>query len=149
MPQLFNEHDALTNNIYQVEIDGISLGQFQEVGGISIERSVIEHRATLPGGQEVIRKLPGPVKYGDVTLKRGMTDDSSLYDWIKEVVEGKVDSARRNGSIVEYDTQYSEVARWNFTNAWPQKWEAPSHKANANEIAVESVTLTVESIEAG
>ncbi len=149
MPQLFGEYDVLTSHIYQVEIDGINLGQFQEVSGISIERQVIEHRATLPGGQEVIRKLPGPTKFGDITLSRGMTDDSALYDWIQEVVEGKVDSARRNGSVVEYDTQYSEVSRWNFTNAWPSKWEAPSHKANATEVAVEKLTLTVESIEKG
>lgn len=149
MPQLFGEYDALTSHIYQVEIDGINLGQFQEVSGISIERQVIEHRATLPGGREVIRKLPGPTKFGDISLARGMTDDAALYDWIQEVVEGRVDAARRNGSVVEYDTQYAEVSRWNFTNAWPSKWEAPSHKANATEVAVEKITLTVESIEKG
>lgn len=149
MPQLFADFDALTSHIYQVEIDGITLAQFQEVSGISIERQVIEHRATLPGGAEVIKKEPGPVKYGDITLKRGMTDDDQLYKWIDEVVKGQLDAARRNGSIVQYDTQFGEVNRWNFTNGWPSKWEAPSHKANANEIAVESVTITVEKIEQG
>lgn len=149
MPQLFTDYDALTSHIYQVEIDGITLGQFQEISGISVERQVIEHRATLPGGKEVIKKIPGPVKYGDITLKRGMTENSDLYDWVTEVVEGKVDAARRNGSIVQYDTQFGEVNRWNFTNGWPSKWEAPSHKANANEVAVESMTITVESIKKG
>lgn len=149
MPQVFADFDALTTHIYQVEIDGIGLAQFQEISPITIERQVIEHRATLPGGKEVIKKLPGPVKYGDITLKRAMTENQELYDWITEVVEGKVDAARRNGSIVQYDTQYAEVNRWNFTNAWISKWEAPGHKANANEVAVESVTITVESIEKG
>ena len=149
MPQLFSDYDALTTHIYQIEIDGVGLGQFQEISGISIERQVIEHRATLPLGQEVIKKIPGPIKFGDITLKRGATDNDELYKWMMEVVEGKVDAARRNGSIVEYDTQFNEVNRWNFTNAWPSSFEAPSHKANANEVAVETVTLTVESIEKG
>jgi phage tail-like protein len=149
MPQVFPDFDALTSHVYQVEIDGVSLGQFQEVSGISIERQVIEHRATLPGGKEVIKKEPGPIKYGDVSLKRAMTDNSELYDWIDQIVKGDLASARRNGSIVQYDTQFGEVNRWNFENGWPSKWEAPSHKANANEVAVESVTITVEKIERG
>lgn len=149
MPQIFGDLDALTTHVYQIEIDGITLAQFQEVSGISIERQVIEHRSTLPGGQEEIKKMIGPTKYGDVTLKRGMTDDTQLYDWMVQVVEGQLDQARRNGSIVQYDTQYNEINRWNFVNGWPSKWEAPSHKANANEVAVETVTLTVERIERG
>lgn len=149
MPQLFNEHDALITSHYQIEIDGVAIAQFQEVSGVSIERQVIEHRATLPGGQEVIKKEPGPLKFGDITLKRAMTDSDDLYKWIEQVMEGRVDEARRNGSLVQYDTQYSEIRRWNFENAWPSKWEGPSGKANANEVTVETVTLTLESIKQG
>lgn len=146
MPQIFGDNDALVTQHYQIEIDGVTLAQFQEAGGISIERQVIEHRATMPGGNEVIKKLPGPLKYGDITLKRAMTDDSALYDWIKEVVDGMIDAARRDGSLVQYDTQFNEISRWNFRGAWPSKWEGPSGKANANEVTVESVTLTCEEI---
>ena len=149
MAQVFNDHDALTAHIYQIEVDGLAMAHFQEVSGISIERDVIEHRATLPGGREVIKKEMGPLKYGDITLKRGMTDNDELYQWMMEVAEGKLDSARRNGSVVQYDTQYQEVNRWNFENGWPSKWEAPSHKANDTDVAVESVTITVESVKKG
>lgn len=146
MPQVFGEHDALGVSHYQIEIDGVSLAQFQEMSGLSIERQVTEHRATLPGGQEVIKKLPGPLKFGDITLQRAMTDNDELYTWIQQVVEGRIDEARRNGSLVQYDTQFNEVNRWDFENAWPSKWEGPSGKANANEVAVEKVTLTVEGL---
>lgn len=149
MPQLFNEHDALIKSHYHIEVDGLDLAQFQEVSGLSIERQVIEHRATTPTGQEVIKKEPGPRKFGDITLKRAMTDSDDLYQWIKEVQDGKIDAARRNGSVVQYDSQFTEVMRWNFTNGWPSKWEGPSGKANANEVTVETVTITVESIEQG
>lgn len=149
MPQLFAEKDAVTSHIYQIEIDGVSLGQFQEVSGITLERQVIEHAATTPGGKEEIKKLPGPKKVGDITLKRGLTDDDALYQWMMEVMDGKLDAARRNGSIVAYDTEYQEVVRWNFVNGWPSKWEAPSHKANSTEVALESLTLAIEHIEKG
>ena len=76
-------------------------------------------------------------------------DDSQLEDWFDEVVKGDFISARRNGSIVQYDTSYQEINRWNFINGWPSKWEGASYKANSNEIAVESVTLTIERLEKG
>ncbi len=149
MPQLFGEHDALIKSQYQVEVDGLELAQFQEVSGLKIERQVIEHRVTTMGGREVIKKEPGPRKFGDITLKRAMTDSDDLYKWIKEVQDGKIDTARRNGSIVQYDSQFNEIMRWNFTNGWPSSWEGPEGKANANEVTVETVTITVESIEQG
>lgn len=149
MAQIFNQHDALTTSHYQIEVDGVTIAQFQEVSGMSIERQVIEHRATIAGGQEVIRKEPGPLKFGDITLKRAMTDSKDLYEWIEQVLEGRIDEARRNGSLVQYDTQFNEIQRWNFENGWPTKWEGPTGKANANEVTVETVTITVESIRKG
>lgn len=149
MPQIFTDHDALITSHYDIEIDGLTIAQFQEVSGISIERQVIENHAILPGGQQVTKKEPGPLKFGDITLKRAMTDSDDLYKWIQQVVEGRIDEARRNGSLVQRDSQFGEITRWNFTNAWPSKWEGPSGKANATEVTVETVTLTCEWIEKG
>jgi phage tail-like protein len=149
MPQVFGQGDGLTAHIYQVEIDGMTMAQFQDISPITVERQVIEHRYTTPGGQEGINKLPGPIKFGDITLKRAVTDNDDLYNWIMEVMEGSVDAARRNGSIVEYDTNFGEVKRWNFVNGWPSKFEGAAHKANSNEVSVESLTITVEEIKKG
>ena len=59
---------------------------------------------------------------------------------------GKLGDARRNGSIVMKGFDGSEVARYNFENAWPNKIEGPTLNAANNEIALESVELVVEDI---
>lgn len=48
-----------------------------------------------------VRKLPGLIKYSNIVLKWGISDDSELWDWRKEATDGKV--ARKSGSIVLLD----------------------------------------------
>jgi len=42
------------------------------------------------------------MKWGDVTLKRGITKSMDIWDWRQKVEEGKGGDARRNGSIIMY-----------------------------------------------
>jgi phage tail-like protein len=63
------------------------------------------------------------------------------------VEEGKVKEARKNGSIVAYDQTLTEVARWNFENAWPSKIDGPTPSAEANDVMMESVTIVHEFVE--
>jgi phage tail-like protein len=139
--------DALGNYAWQVEIDGVTMAQFKEVSGLSSEVQVIEHKENKPGGIPVIKKLPGARKWGDVTLKRGKTDDPGWWKWIKEVQEGKIDGARRNASIVLYDYERGEKARYNLLNAWPSKVSIGSLQAGGSEVAVEDCTIVHEGLE--
>ena len=65
--------------------------------------------------------------------------------WLQGL-EGDIDSARRNGSIVLYDSMQTEVARWNFVNGWPSVWKGADLDAGANEVAVEEVTIAHEGL---
>jgi phage tail-like protein len=62
------------------------------------------------------------------------------------VEDGKVKDARRNGSIIMYDQELKEQARWNFLQAWPSKISGPTPKAEGNEISLEELTLVHEYI---
>ena len=92
-------------------------------------------------------KIPGRLKWGDITLKRGITSSMDLWKWRKVVEDGKVTEARRNGSIVMFDQELNEQARWNFLPAWPSKISGPAPKADGNEIVLEELTLVHEFIE--
>src|ERR1700743_3654450 len=94
--------DVVAGYHYTIECDGIALAQFKEVSGISSEIQVIEHRENTKAGLPVLKKLPGMIKSGDITLKRGRTDDTSLWDWHKKVKDGDIKGARKNGSVVLY-----------------------------------------------
>ena len=128
---------------FLVEIDGITRASFQQVSGIESTIDIVEYRE---GGQNTTpRKLPGQTKYGNVTLRWGITDDMELYDWHKDAVQGTVE--RKNGSIVQLGRDGAEVARWNFVQAWPAKYTGPEFNAEGTDVAIETMELAHEGME--
>jgi phage tail-like protein len=135
--------DPFASFNFKLEIEGITVAGFSEVTGLNQESNVIDYRE----GQEPItpRKLPGLNKFGNITLKRGISPDLSVYNWRKTVTDGDIE--RRNASVVLHNEKHEEVVRWNLVNAWPSKYVGPDLKANANEVAIETVELTHEGVE--
>jgi len=129
---------------FQLEIDGITRAGFSECTGLNAEANVIEYRE----GNESLttRKLHGLIKYGNVTLKWGVSQDPELFNWFKTVMDGDIDR-KQTMSIVLLDEQRHESVRWNILNAWPSKYIVPDLKANANEIAFETIELCHEGVE--
>ena len=138
--------DPLVGFHYGIEVQGVVNGYFTECSGIGSENELIEHKVVDEKGRESIQKIPGRLKWQDVTLKRGITSNMDIWDWRDQIVEGKVDDARKNGSIVMFDQAGDEVARWNFENAWPLKVSGPSMKADSNEFGIEELVITHEGL---
>jgi phage tail-like protein len=121
-------------------------GYFTECSGLGSEHEVIEHKVVDESGHEMMMKIPGRLKWANISLKRGITDSMDIWDWRKMVEDGDVDSARANGSIVMFDEKFDEVARWNFENAWPVKVSGPSVKSDSNEIGIEELSIAHEGL---
>jgi phage tail-like protein len=138
--------DPLVGFHFAVEVQGAINGYFTEVSGLGSENEIIEHKVINEKGIEVTMKIPGRLKWGDITLKRGITSNLDLWEWRKMVEEGDVCGARKDGSITMYDQSLAEVARWNFNNAWPVKITGPAPKADGNEIVVEELIIAHEFI---
>ena len=138
--------DPLVGFHYGIEIQGVVTGYFTECAGIGSEHECVEHKVVDQKGREIIQKVPGRLKWQDITLKRGITDNMDIWDWREQVVDGKVDDARRNGSIIMFNQALDEVARWNFQNAWPLKVSGPSMKSDSNEFGIEELVITHEGI---
>ena len=138
--------DPLVGFHFAIEIQGIVTGYFTECTGIGSEHEVIEHKIVDDRGRELIHKIPGRLKWGKITLKRGITDNMDIWDWRQNIVDGLVEDHRKNGSIVMFDQALEERARWNFENAWPVKVSGPSVKADSNEFGIEELVLTHEGL---
>ncbi|MBN1640012.1 MAG: phage tail protein [Anaerolineae bacterium] len=138
--------DPLAVFHYGVEVQGEVTGYFTECSGIGSENELIEHKVVDEKGRESIHKIPGRLKWQDITLKRGITNNMDIWDWREQIVDGKVDDARRNGSIIMYNQALEEVARWNFENGWPLKVSGPSMKADSNEFGIEELVITHEGL---
>jgi phage tail-like protein len=120
------------------------VGAFRECTGLGSENEVVEYKASGPKGEFVIKKVPGRLKWNNITLKRGITDAMDMWKWRKKVEDGKVDEARTNGSIVMYNQQNQPIARWDFVNAWPSKLTGPTANATNNEVGIEELEVTHE-----
>ena len=128
---------------FQLEIDGVPLGAFSEASGLTADGDAVDYREGTDVQQNV-RKLTGLRKYTNLTLKRGYTQDKSLWRWYGNIVNGQPD--RRNVTIVLMNEARQPVLRWHAENAWVNKIEGPSFKAAGNEIAMESVELVHEGL---
>ena len=146
MPPAGAREDPLIGFNFGLEIQGAVSGYFTEVSGIGSEHEIIEHKVVDEKGREMTRKIPGRLKWGDITLKRGITSVMDVWDWRQQVEEGDAAGARKNGSITMLDRNYNEVARWNFEFGWPSKVTGPSLKSDSNEFGIEEMVIVHEGI---
>lgn len=133
--------NPLPRFFFRVEIQGIDAGFFRSVSGLAIETEVIEFRE---GGSDVIHKLPGARKYPNLVLKRGFAGNPALYDWYNSFT--KANAARVDGTIVMLSPNLTEIARWQFHNGFPVKWEGPEFDASKNEVAIETLEIAHEGL---
>lgn len=125
---------------FRVEIEGIQQAGFSEASGFDASLDVVEYRE----GTDIItpRKLPGLAKYGNISLKWGVTDSMDMYKWIEDCISGTVE--RKTLTIIAVDEEGGDVATWQVIEAWPTKYTAPDFNATASEVAIEVLELAHE-----
>ena len=138
-----NRTDPYLSGNFLVEIDGVTSASFSEVSGLDVSTDVIDYREGN-SAENAVRKLPGLHKFSNITLKRGMVQDLSLWNWMQTVLNGNVQ--RTSVSIVLLDRADNPVWRWNLTNAWPCKWSGPVLKAECDEVAIETLEICYENL---
>lgn len=147
MPATATSENLLITARFSLEVDSVHMGFFRECSGLGSESEVVEHLVVNDKGQQIIQKLPGRQKWSDITLKKSLDGAKDLWNWRKEVMDGQYDKYRRNGSIVIYNSENTEVARWNFINGWPASWKGSDLSSSSDEVATEEVTISHEGLE--
>jgi phage tail-like protein len=128
---------------FRVEIDGIPSSAFSEVSGIEADITVVDYQ---PGNDKAPgpRKLPGEAHFSNIVLKRGMTTDLSLWEWMQKTLDGKIE--RKAVSIVLFNDAGEEVLRFNCRDAWPAKWTGPTLNGKSSEVAIETLEIAHEGL---
>ncbi len=131
------------------EVDGVYLGTFTSVGGLTAEVEVQEIQEG--GNNSFVHKLPKGFKYQNITLKRGMVRLNSLWTWL----EGSSGSglAVKNNTLVRavcgltmLNSSGMRTRTWMITGAFPVKWTGPDFSATAQEAATESLEIAHEGL---
>ena len=137
-------NDPFTAGNFRVEIQGITATSFIEVQGLTTSIDVVEYRAG-DAKTNSEQKLPGLSKFSNVTLKRGLTRDLSLWNWINAALSGNVN--RTSVVITLLDQADNPVLRWGLRNAWSCRWSGPVLIAGSSDVAIEELVLAYERLE--
>jgi phage tail-like protein len=136
--------DPYTGYNFAVELDGITRAGFRECSGLENSQNAGEYREGTDKNLSV-RKLPGLVTHSDITLSRGITADSKLWEWRQKAAKGSVE--RHDISITLLDANGNAKITWNLFDCWPRQWTGPSLNATADDLAVEQLVLSCERVE--
>ena len=133
-------------HVFEIEIDGVNAGHFSTVEGLRIEQEVIEYQDV---NDPLVRKLPGRLKYGDITLKKGYIIGTVLNNWIEASRTGNAEDYRKTMSIVLIDTTppwYDgvEIKRWNCYGCFPRTWSLSRFDNKGNAALSEQMTIAIE-----
>lgn len=137
MPLAQRQDPGLLFKFY-LEIEGVIVAEFTELGGMNAEREVKTYEEG--GINDHVHTLPGRVKYGNLVLKRGVTASHALWNWFKEgLYNGKV--KRVNLSVIMGDAQGKRVKQWDVIGAFPVKYSSSELKSSATELSIETLEL--------
>jgi phage tail-like protein len=139
----------------QIEVAGLDIkkvcdGQFSECDGLEMTMDV---KTIREGGNNTSQvRLIGPVNYGQVTLKRGMTANSiDLWDWFEAQQLGSPSQLRKDMRgeatiVLKSPDHKTERVKFVLHKCLLTKLKAPPLNAKDGVIAVEELQLTYESL---
>ncbi len=133
---------------FLLEIEGITgdaktvVGGFKSISGMDSSTEIVEFKQ---GNDIRVRKKPGRTTYSNIVLERGYTATDDLWEWRKAIEEGSID--RRSGAVIilDHDCE-TEVARYEFFEGWPCKWNVPELSSDQSGMAIEKIEIAVEQV---
>ena len=128
---------------FLVAWDGHELS-FEAASGLEAESDANRPQS---GGSPVFStiKMPGLVKYGNITLKKGIfVGDRMFLDWLERTKGNPAE--RRDIEISLVDENGGKVMTWMVSQAWPRKVVGTDLKSDGNEVAIESIEISHEGL---
>ena len=126
----------LGENHFVLEVPGLDIGAFGECTGLVVERDIFEY--TEGGLNGFVHKLPGRLKYPNLVLKRGVTDQDALLKWFWDSQEA---AQLKNVTVKLVDPAGAVRRTWAFAEAYPVKWTGPNLNAGSDNAATEQLEI--------
>lgn len=132
---------------------------FSECDGLELS---VSPKTIVEGGNNAAQThLAGPVSYGQLTLKRGMTQTLDLWDWFSQTTRTDGYGLRADAVVRLYPTSAvpqtassgdesgsgAPVFTFILRNCLPVKMRAPTFSASEGAVAIEEMQLVYERLE--
>lgn len=133
------------NFLVEIKLDGNKLcnAAFAECDGLEMN---MQPKTIREGGDNTRPiHLLGPVAYGQLTLKRGMSPSFDLWDWFERVQQPGGGSLRADAEVVllAADAGTRQVS-FTLSRCLPVKIKAPGLNAREGTLAIEEMQLVYE-----
>jgi phage tail-like protein len=134
----------VSTNRFYIEIDSQLTAAFSECSGLEVQ---VEKEVFQEGGlnhqQRIFLKH---TTFGDLTLKRGITNDPDFWDWIQESLMGG-GGRRRHINILVFNQAGETMQVWRLLGAVPIAWKTPALNADSSNLALEELVLAYEGLD--
>ncbi len=124
---------------------------FTECDGLEMN---MEPRTVQEGGNNAEQiQLVQPVTYGQLSLRRGMTDCFDLWDWFEQVMGQGHYGRTADGRVIMLSSQAGDpdekerLARFELRGCLPVRLRAPSLNATEGQVAIEELEIAYQSME--
>lgn len=157
MPGPFDPSDPVAhpftafNFRVEIQVAGIAgllaNAAFSECDGLEMS---IEPKTIREGGRNSGPvHMAGPVSYGQLTLKRGMTANVDLWRWFERVhgSGGTFGGLRGTATVVSLAGDRTEQLKYQLGGCLPVKLKGSPLNAKDGQIAVEEMQVAYESLE--
>ncbi len=144
-----NVLNYVTQNRFYVEIHGSIKAAFTECSGLGV---TINKKPIKEGGvNHQQRFCLTDVKFSDVKLKRGVTDDPTFWRWISQVLDERYQDKdhpilRPNVRILVFNQAGLTMQSWVLIGAVPVGWKVPTLQADGSKVAIEELTIAYEGL---
>ncbi|MCA9969770.1 MAG: phage tail protein [Anaerolineales bacterium] len=116
---------------------------FAECDGLEMN---MEPKTVREGGNNTQQiHLVGPVTYGNLTLRRGMTQNLDLWRWFATAVTGSGRGTTARGIVVMRDAAGTPQIRFKLVGCLPIKMRAAALNAKDGQVAIEEMQIAYRS----
>ena len=135
------------NFAVEIKVDGVAMqvvdAAFSECDGLEMTMDVKTIREGGNNGRQI--RLTGPLTFGQVTMKRGMTSNLELWDWFNLMLSDQ--SLRADAEVVIFAADgETERARFQLSRCVPVKLKSPPLNAKDGAVAIEELQIAYEKL---
>jgi len=134
------------NFLVEIDVNGVSnnvcSALFSDVDGLEM---TIEPKTIREGGRNSGPvHMAGPVGYGQLTLKRGMTSSFDLWKWFDATAAPGGGGLRGSASIVMLGSDGTQQVEFQLSGCLPVRLKAPALNAKDGLLAIEEMAIVYE-----
>jgi phage tail-like protein len=124
-------------SLFVVKVPDIdTIGMFTSCSGLELQVDVLEYAEG--GNNEFVHQLPGRLRYPNLVLSRGLTNEDAVFKWFSAT---KTKADLKEVTITFQTHTQQAIRTFTFADAFPVRWTGPTSEAGTANVALETLEI--------